>query len=1180
MGIKMVRTKIKMRSRLLVKGIAVIIFGAFAMGLICNNSAHAAGGGWAGISNVPVSTNPPDAESTGGSGDGFSWIYYQSTGVATGDITFGSTYDFIYNSASYPATISGTCSTKNNGVNGGFWHYGLNDQARLGKEWNGETFYYFGQFTNSGHAGYTPMRYTTGENGWGHMITIPYGYYDRAEKTKGNLNHAIYDSAGLIKLYEAKMSNLTNDTNILMPDGKTYSMLEMFNISYSYMDEEGEEGTDTEIPRGTYAFCFYGRIENDFLGESIASASSSDGSSGSTTTGIVGMGSQTDAENVVVTAKKDDTVTIEFRHNMYSTLYNRRAYWLVDRPNTSGFNVVSSELARANRGTDRFGTPKENNYYTPRTGNSVLIDKYTIKFTEKGSYTFCEDLKIDRSYNAVESVDYASKACVTVDVDGGGSSGGGGGDLSDVCEKFKPSSFNDGYSSVVSKIKNERFGGWEDLIYAKPTDRIQWLNCYYPGAQLNYNATITISHGPPSGSSCPTDNKPFSSAYSFTNQYEVKTDSPFGMNNNSWSKNESYISNTFKPFSLDLGATNAYKKEAQNNYVAERDKVGNTYTDTIKISAGVPIYTKVWEDKHEWTYTVPKTCWGAYPVPVPDGNGGTTIDWAPYPYDCSYEETASHPVYEYEYSASTLPNEPSDIATVKIPYNFENEVSFSMSGQNADGVGQVVYAGEVVNVGSFVLNVKPRTNTVTEANYATIVRDAQVKLIAYVTEDNSGVVPFSNGNCSGGNYIECNIAQEYSGSLNFNSNYANKKDTLNGTNYSGSVEGVSFVGDYKVFDAKAGTQFCMAVAVYPANSGDPKNMEAKGNGEWAVSSPQCIVVAKKPSFQIWGNGIYSVNGIDALASEKHNVYGVYNETSPLVSGGVVFGSWVEQSIIVRNGTVTKVASGAAMGKDNSGNQINYGWKGNIGDDFCSMVPLTFTNCIGNSKEAGKSGIDPPTTNVSALVDYWGDGDATGFYDGASLNGAVGRAVVSATGKDIRILETDADIRIGFSQIDANKTRIVKAHDVTIDDVIQYTDGSYTALSALPKVIIYAKNNITIGCNVGRVDAVLIAEGTVYSCGNYQGTGTVFEADENSARSHQLIINGAVIANNIELGRTYGNSFGIGSGSYMNPTTPGSETPAEILNYDASILLWGESMASAENSNTLTVTYQHELAPRY
>jgi hypothetical protein len=85
-------------------------------------------------------------------------------------------------------------------------------------------------------------------------------------------------------------------------------------------------------------------------------------------------------------------------------------------------------------------------------------------------------------------------------------------------------------------------------------------------------------------------------------------------------------------------------------------------------------------------------------------------------------------------------------------------------------------------------------------------------------------------------------------------------------------------------------------------------------------------------------------------------------------------------------------------------------------------------------------------------------------------------------------------------------------------------------------------------------------------------------------SVQLIINGAVIANNMVLHRTYGNSMGIASnganGRYWLPSVVGSDTPAEIINYDSSLMLWGEAMAGAAESDTYTVTYQHELAPRY
>ena len=117
------------------------------------------------------------------------------------------------------------------------------------------------------------------------------------------------------------------------------------------------------------------------------------------------------------------------------------------------------------------------------------------------------------------------------------------------------------------------------------------------------------------------------------------------------------------------------------------------------------------------------------------------------------------------------------------------------------------------------------------------------------------------------------------------------------------------------------------------------------------------------------------------------------------------------------------------------------------------------------------------------------------------------------------------------------------------------------------MVIYASGDINISCSVTRVDAILIAGGTVVTCPGYRATdSSTWNAD---ARTQQLIINGAVVANRIDFGRTYGNTTGLGT-----------KEPAEEINYDTSSILWGRSMADAGESDTLTTVYQHELAPRY
>lgn len=120
---------------------------------------------------------------------------------------------------------------------------------------------------------------------------------------------------------------------------------------------------------------------------------------------------------------------------------------------------------------------------------------------------------------------------------------------------------------------------------------------------------------------------------------------------------------------------------------------------------------------------------------------------------------------------------------------------------------------------------------------------------------------------------------------------------------------------------------------------------------------------------------------------------------------------------------------------------------------------------------------------------------------------------------------------------------------------------------VPKAVIYASGNINIACTVGEIDAILIAGGTVSTCSGYSAKDT--NTWQDGIRNNKLRIRGAVVANRIDFGRTYGNTTGLGT-----------KEPAEEINYDTSAILWGRSMADAGESDTLTTVYQHELAPRY
>ena len=92
----------------------------------------------------------------------------------------------------------------------------------------------------------------------------------------------------------------------------------------------------------------------------------------------------------------------------------------------------------------------------------------------------------------------------------------------------------------------------------------------------------------------------------------------------------------------------------------------------------------------------------------------------------------------------------------------------------------------------------------------------------------------------------------------------------------------------------------------------------------------------------------------------------------------------------------------------------------------------------------------------------------------------------------------------------------------------------------------------------------MANNTVNTCSDADN-----DNENDSRRSTQLTINGAVIANKVEFKRTYGAATGERSG-----------IPAEIINFDPTLYLWGGSDVKTDANTSLINTYIHELPPRF
>ena len=362
-------------------------------------------------------------------------------------------------------------------------------------------------------------------------------------------------------------------------------------------------------------------------------------------------------------------------------------------------------------------------------------------------------------------------------------------------------------------------------------------------------------------------------------------------------------------------------------------------------------------------------------------------------------------------------------------------------------------------------------------------------------------------------------------------------DSLNGGNDVDIFKANSYSVDeiaMNIPDVPAGTKMCVRASVYPATSGaDTNYQDPEGDHQWSEAAEKCYIVAKRPSLQVWGGNIYSNGDITTTLTSKKRLASINDGKAN--DNIYTFGSWGELGII-SNGEVTGLASGAGLGYTgiNDDGTLVQNPGGLIGNDFCKMSTLSFANdkC---SEEIGLLGATLPLAN-----------------DKESIKNRL---------EDLK--------NSGVNVIMPNKGE----ENVYIDENIINMDPANT-LDDLPKTVVYAENDIYIRCEeeedstVTRIDAVLIAENNVVTCADQDGK----EPDINSRRrSHRLVINGAVIAGKLIANRTYG----AATGDY-------SMVPAEIINFDPTLYLWGNIGTGDDNTTNINMTtnYIRELPPRY
>lgn len=700
------------------------------------------------------------------------------------------------------------------------------------------------------------------------------------------------------------------------------------------------------------------------------------------------------------------------------------------------------------------------------------------------------------------------------------------------------------------EVKNDnvsRYGTYRRYVYAKPNDVLTYRASYNPTLQYTYY--LKPQKMQVSGSSTVYPAASSNTVFKLGELFNAST-------NKTW-KNYFSVQKGFQDRTQNLNAVswnlyNNYTNSNSNLVIGSMDSINPAPTNQITVSmthVGQSLNEKARTNLNSTTRTTP---------------GQVT-------FTCTAVNSNICTGYN---KADVDINERSNIAYARIPYNFTVHTEITTPETKSDGTPNPVYAGEEMPI-NYDINVDDKPNCETSNNcgeYSTDADDVRREIVVY----NPDTVGRKNGGeMRGGRNAD--VCSTYFRHSNDEVNCGYAGDTTEDLNSGKNSKSATFNAQ----DWEAGKKVCVAVAVFPAHSGADTNWnDMNYSNSWRISDSKCYTIAKRPSLQIWGGNFYSTGNVTTAISKKNNIkdYTAYS-VSTKNNATYIFGSWGELGVI-SVGSVDGLASGAGTGfaanfgntlwpsynSSNTGSSLlgAYGPGGNkeTGISICLRNKLTFANypCTNTTSKTGSLGGTTIKTNgsrdKSAIIQtFMRNIDAGDTYDaGSNLTlGINSNAGYYKSGSSITL--NGSTVQNGTYAIEST------SGNVTIAGNITYA-GNYHYIYEIPKIVIHAEN-ININCGVTRIDAVLIADGTVTTCA---------DAGDNisdAAHSAPLKINGTIIADKLVPNRTYGAAAGANS-----------IIPAEVINYDSTLYVWGSHQSDSSESGKLTVTYTKELAPRF
>ena len=742
--------------------------------------------------------------------------------------------------------------------------------------------------------------------------------------------------------------------------------------------------------------------------------------SGSGTTGWV----SSSTGKMIHLSNCEDGCTATFNHKMRRTQgAGASSYSIVKKTNVPS---ISSTTVKAKTTFDSTGEPtvRDSGTYTLKPGDYVCETMTFLPQTIPGSNT---------SY---------SQVCVIADTPA---------------------------ESIDAKVKDpksaSKYHDWQDEVYGKPTDIVEFKTSYNPSIQSVANTAVDKVVNKKTG---------------------AETSATVLKNYNSW--NNGYNVTGTLPYSV-------------------QGKVGST--DVLQgTNEGEGTECRTSGNSH--------TCYG---YKVKPGDVGKTL---------SQTAKTNDKIRKVPYSVTfdfIGGTSPTLVATVDsdtplvskkveahIPYNFINTTS--VVGINDS---EFLYAGEEAKF-EIQIDVSKKVNNETNGEYATRVDNGKRRLGIsvdgsdnYLWRDPINDTFNKDGDMDGISENRSNmiipIPDVEAGSTVCIKSAVYPKDSGPDDNMNSSYyDANAFPDSWSVSEEK-----CFQVAKRPSIQVWGGNIYSGGSIE--------TVLSKKVHLAGYNDDDYSAN----LDNKYPYTFGSWGELGVIATGSIT--GFASASTLGYASNPTGQLSGilppitGVNPPSNQGIPSPGGYQGSESGMFCRLSILSIANHNCSSGSAGQVGA---TSAVNGIKNDQGKikdlASALGLGDPEIVSGSM-----SIDGESKTYYKSDGSITINGGTVPMGKTILIYAkNNITIDGDIHYQDISYDNIVETPKLIVYAGGNVNIACKVNRIDAVLMGN-IVNTCSD--GNEDNISAQE---YSNQLTIYGAVIANKLEAKRTYGAAAGVNS----------------------------------------------------